>query len=1347
MSVRTHAPAGTAAHRTATAPRAVAARPQVRPSPVVPRANALPLGAAGLGALQRSAGNAAVAAMLAGRVAPAAQRELVGVPTRPPIDATRPPGDAGGSPVSGEHESEDRPHVRPNPRPTPGPVTRPEAPTAKAAPDAKAGPAGAAPPAKATGAPATPASTTAPSASTAETAVGPRPSAGAAGPTAGAAAGAAGPTAGAAAGAAAGLTAGAAPGPVAGPAATPAWPPPRPQPANPTTDPALAGVTAQIHAAGHAAATHPTPQAQVGLAQAAAVPPAGDAMAQAHAAHVEGMAATKPGGFDKAAFVAAVRAAVAKAAPTNLDEADTFATSGRADGIRNEVKGQVAGGKQAAAGPVEAAVRTPSDPSVATPKEVTPLPPARAPPTPQVDAAAGMPGPAPGEQLALTGGPAQADRAMTDAQVTPEHLERSNEPALQEAAAARNAAHEHAAQAPAQVRAQEAATRAGARTGAAGQASAGLAGLVGAATAAHGAVAGTTASTTSRDEAERARITAQITATFEATKTEVEAILGGIDAKVTTAFDAGEGEARREFTARHQADMAAYKDERYSGITGAARWAEDLFTGLPPEADRIFQQARAGYEARMTEVIGTVADVVAGELETARTRIETGRTKVRELVAEAPRALRQVAQDAAAEVGDRFDELTSAVDAKQQSLVDDLAARWTEARNAVDAEITAAQEENRGLVDKAMDAVGGALRTVLELKAMFVGMLARAASAFTRILDDPIGFIGSFMTAVKQGFLQFGDHILTHLQKGLTGWLFGALAEAGIEIPESFDLKGILKLLGSLMGLTWSAVKARIAKLAPGVAAVIDAVESKIEVFQLLATQGLAGVWGWIKEKVTDLKSLIMDPIMDFVRERIVMAGISWVIGALNPAGALVKIVQALVGVVTWISERGAALVDLVNTVIDAVVDIADGGAGGVPGKIEAALGKSVPLVISFIANLLGLGGISEKIRSIVQRVQAPVTRALDAVIKGALKSAGPIIRAASAVAGTVKAKVAAGKAWVGEKVAAGKAWVGGKVAAGKAWVARLLRKTFTVGGQSHTLKAAQRSPGARVALTVASEEKSVEAHQQAAAEVATARNRPELAQEAIALIARAAQVEGQVAAGQDAAGAHPALAELAAMIQRVWARIGYQGEPPRESFADDGRAGVLGEVGRHADQGSRGYRGNDTREEKDRLESEHVVPRAWILAFVDNFLGLVRRGSRADRSLYRSMTTVMLYKGAADYKTERTKRSDNTAIAKLKALTSTQVGTNPGKNPAAVAAAVRSCFDGPIASRIQLTKQARDADHAQHARPGPPAPADSVIEGAAMRQLLDVLEFVARSLAAVPQTTSATRPGGRSGE
>ena len=42
-----------------------------------------------------------------------------------------------------------------------------------------------------------------------------------------------------------------------------------------------------------------------------------------------------------------------------------------------------------------------------------------------------------------------------------------------------------------------------------------------------------------------------------------------------------------------------------------------------------------------------------------------------------------------------------------------------------------------------------------------------------------------------------------------------ALAEAGIEIPATFDLKGIVGLILSLLGLTWASIRARLAKVLP----------------------------------------------------------------------------------------------------------------------------------------------------------------------------------------------------------------------------------------------------------------------------------------------------------------------------------------------------------------------------------------------------------------------------------------------------------------------------------------------------------------------------------------------------
>lgn len=150
-------------------------------------------------------------------------------------------------------------------------------------------------------------------------------------------------------------------------------------------------------------------------------------------------------------------------------------------------------------------------------------------------------------------------------------------------------------------------------------------------------------------------------------------------------------------------------------------------------------------------------------------------------------------------------------------------------------------------------------------------------------------------------------------------------------------------------------------------------------------------------------------------------------------------------------------------------------------------------------------------------------------------------------------------------------------------------------------------------------------------------------------MINKAATIEKEInAATVDDSTIRSAMAELALVVQAVWARIGYQGEPPREAFDDEPSKGVIGEIGRYGDQGTRGWGGKDTRAKQDRLLAEHVVPRAWIQAFVRIFLK-INMTKAEDSRLYQQMTTIMIYVGAARYKTAKSKRTDNVVINKLK--------------------------------------------------------------------------------------------------
>ena len=241
----------------------------------------------------------------------------------------------------------------------------------------------------------------------------------------------------------------------------------------------------------------------------------------------------------------------------------------------------------------------------------------------------------------------------------------------------------------------------------------------------------------------------------------------------------------------------------------------------------------------MDGVISRVADIVGDDLTAAKTadRHRQGRDRRRTSRA-CPTDLQKVGSEASKEIGDKFEQLESDVNAKQESVVDTLATKYVEARKGLDERIEALQAENKGLVDKAIGAIKAVINTIRELAAMLKNVLARAAGVVGEIIKDPVGFLGNLIAGVKGGILKFKDNILDHLRKGLMGWLFGALAEGGVELPDTFDLKGIIKLLASIFGLTWANIRNRIVKQIGEKA--MAAVEKGVEIFQILADQGVA---------------------------------------------------------------------------------------------------------------------------------------------------------------------------------------------------------------------------------------------------------------------------------------------------------------------------------------------------------------------------------------------------------------------------------------------------------------------------------------------------------------------------
>jgi hypothetical protein len=811
-------------------------------------------------------------------------------------------------------------------------------------------------------------------------------------------------------------------------------PPVPPSQVRPEDDPAFTAVTGKVKATAREKRAHPPAASKAKEAQDAALPPAGDIASQAKAAKADTMDAQRPGTFDKKAFIAAVKTAIEAKSPKTLKEADNYKSSGKAGDVKAEVKGLVTEGKEGQTSDIKGATDAPPDQSKALPKLVTPMGPESPGPAVPIPATGAVPKPAPAEQLNLAAGKHEANAELADADVDESQLAESNEPQFEGALADKKAAAAHADTAPAEFRQQEGQVIAQGKAEASAETAAGVTGMQSSKGAALAKLVADKGKAKTKDEAKRAEVTTKIEGIFNVTEAEVKKILDGIDPLVEKEFGDGEAAARAKFENYVSAKMSAYKEDRYGGWLGPIRWARDKIRGMPDKVNEFYVAGRELYLKEMDKVITRVANIVGDNLNAAKTRIATGRNEIAKYVESLPKDLKKVGSEASKEIGDRFEQLESDVDAKQEALVDTLASKYVEARKGLDERIEELQAENRGLIDKAIGAIKAVINTIRELAAMLRDVLARVAGVVGQIIKAPVKFLGNLIAGVKGGILKFKEDFLGHLRRGLMSWLFGALAEGGIELPKSFDLKGIIGFLASIFGLTWTNIRNRIVKKIGEKA--MGAVEKGVEIFKIISgPEGVGGLWEMLLAKLGDIKEMIFEKVKGFVQDRIITAGITWLIGLLNPAAAFIKACKLIYDVVMFFVNNASRIKKFVDTILDSVSDIVRGNIGGVVNKINDVLGQMVPIIIGFLASVIGLGGIGAKVREIVQSLQKPVNKAIDFVINTGLKLAGPIIRGLAGVSSKVKAKVAAGKAWVKGKAEAGKAWVKGKAEAGKAWV------------------------------------------------------------------------------------------------------------------------------------------------------------------------------------------------------------------------------------------------------------------------------------------------------------------------
>ncbi|HEY3500584.1 MAG TPA: hypothetical protein VGK73_38085 [Polyangiaceae bacterium] len=740
-------------------------------------------------------------------------------------------------------------------------------------------------------------------------------------------------------------------------------------------------VIGQLQQRARKAATHPPAARKAAEAQAAAKAPPNEKEAGARANQVDQMKDAKTEKPNKGGFLAVLRAEIEKVMPKNLDQADKFMEGGESQQMKGAVGGNVSQQKQQAAGPTETATKAPPDTGKVEGKDVTPLPADPAAPAAPVAGADAMPAPAPAAdvQKPATEAAASADQKLKDAELTDKQLKKANDPRFSGALGARDKAKATAAAGPAKYRASETNALNRAKAGATADSGKGAAALAATKTATSGKTKTRQQVAKEKDEAARKKVADDIAAIFDKTKSKVEEKLSTLETDVMAIFDAGADAALANMKDSANTEIEKYKSERYSGFIGKGRWLKDLFSDTPPEIKNIIARARTRFTAEMDALAVRVAALVDRRLAEAKAIVAAGQAEVKRYVASLAPNLRSAGRAAEQEMAAKFDELKNSVDEKANDLAEKLAQKYKDASEKADSAAKEMEEANKGALKGLADKIGEIVKMLAEFADRVVALFKKAAGVVKEIIADPIGFLGNLLAAIKQGIGKFVSNIWTHIKKGFMTWLFGELTKAGVEIPSDLTLPSILKLVLGVLGLTWTNIRPKIVKkIGEGAVTVLEKV---VEMLAKLFTSGPEALWEEMKAFVGDLKGMVIDAIIDWVINKVITSAITKVASMFNPAGAIIQAIIMVYNVGAWLVANIGRILDFVESVVNSVDRIVKGDVGGAATFVEMALARMVPILIGFLASLLGLGGLSAKIKSFIEKVQAKVSKAVDVVI------------------------------------------------------------------------------------------------------------------------------------------------------------------------------------------------------------------------------------------------------------------------------------------------------------------------------------------------------------------------------
>lgn len=757
-------------------------------------------------------------------------------------------------------------------------------------------------------------------------------------------------------------------------------------------DPRFQGVIKRLEKTARRERDHEDKSVKVAEAKAAVVQTPNDRSREAQHLHAEamGVEAEKPTKeLNQESFLSILEKQLKTIAPDNMEEMEEFKKSGQVETLKGGVTKEVRQQKTATEQGIKGVTTAEADASKIPEEKAAEIEEQTDKPAAALQAEAIVPLPKSEAAISVKKNKDSAEQLMEENDIDEKQLEEAKEPLFDNTLKSKQELDKHADEVPALYRSEEEKFMTEAKTEAKAEEKDAVRQMRAGRNKSKRQVRSRQDNAKSEIEKARKNVADTIQGMYLATKLTVGIKLALLEVEVNNLFDQGEKQARTQFENDVDRKMSSYKYDRYSQIGGGFLWAKDKLFDLPKEVDKFYEDGKKQYLEDMHKVFIKIADTVELRLAEAKSAITDGKTKIRNFVKGLGNSVSKAGADAEREIGSQFEELEQSVEDKKADLARKLAQKAQEARNKLDERIKELKAANKGLLSGFIDKIKEIIKILADFRDRITALLQKSAGVIREIIKHPIKFLKNLLGAVKLGFNQFVNKIDVHLKKGLLEWLFGMVSGTGVEIPNTFTPQSILGLILQILGITVENIRAKVVKLVG--AKNVARFEKAWAMVSTLISQGPGALWDMAKEYLTGLQERIMGEVGEWLITEIIKQGIFFVASLFNPISALIRAIQMIYNVVMFFIENIERILKLVEAVVESVAKIVMGDIAGAADWIEQAMGRMVPVIIGFLARMLNLGGISAKVKSIIDKVRKPINQAIDkvlAVIVGKIKGA-----------------------------------------------------------------------------------------------------------------------------------------------------------------------------------------------------------------------------------------------------------------------------------------------------------------------------------------------------------------------